>query len=119
MSADHRPTDLDAADSLVAIARLLARASDMAWDQAATNPDPVLRFLGLGLDLATSQALELLPGSTDTGTDADEPAPVETDPLELLRAAEELTRLHPIEDSPPGTSQLIAAICDLLNEHAP
>ena len=115
MSADRRPTDLDAADSLGTVARLLARASDMAWDQTATNPDPLLRFLGLGLDLATSQALELLPA----GTDADEPAPVETDPLELLRAAEELTRLHPIEDFPPGTSQLIAAICDLLNEHAP
>lgn len=115
MSADRRPTDLDAADSMVAIARLLARASDMAWDQAATNPDPVLRLLGLGLGLATSQALELLPA----GTDADEPAPVETDPLELLRAAEKLLRLHPIEAFPPGTSQLIAAICDLLNEHAP
>ncbi len=115
MSADHRPTDLDAADSLGTVARLLARASDMAWDHAATNPDPVLRFLGLGLDLATSQALELLPA----GADADDPAPVEIDPLELLRAAEELTRLHPIEAFPPGTSQLIAAICDLLNEHAP
>ena len=115
MSADHRPTDLYAADSLGTVARLLARASDMAWDQAATSPDPVLRILGLGLDLATSQALELLPASTD----ADEAAPVEIDPLELLRAAQELTRLHPIEDFPPGTSQLIAAICDLLNEHAP
>lgn len=114
-SIDRGPADLDAADSLGTVARLLARASDMAWDPAATNPDPVLRFLGLGLDLATSQALELLPA----GTDADEPAPVETDPLELLRAAEELTRLHPIEDFPPGTPQLVAAICDLLNEHAP
>lgn len=115
MSADQRPTDLDAADSLGTVARLLARASDMAWDRAATNPDPVLRLLGLGLDLATSQALELLPA--DTG--ASEPAPVETDPLELLRAAEVLTRLHPIEAFPPGTSHLIAAICDLLNEHVP
>lgn len=115
MSAARRPTDLDAADSLGAVAGLLARASDMAWDQAATNADLVLRFLGLGLDLATSQALELLPA----GPGADEPAPVETDPLELLRTAEELTRLHPIEDFPPGTSQLVAAICDLLNEHAP
>src|ERR1044072_3964637 len=115
MNTEHRPPDLNAADSLVAIARLLARSSDMAWDQAATNPDPALRFLGLGLDLATSQALELLPA----GTDADGSAPVETDPLELLRAAEALTRLHPIEAFPPGTSQLIAAICDLLNEHAP
>lgn len=115
MSADQRPTDPDATDSLGTVARLLARASDMAWNQAATNPDPVLRLLGLGLDLATSQALELLPA----GTDSDEPAPVETDPLELLRAAEELTLLHPIEDFPPGTSHVIAAICDLLNEYAP
>jgi len=115
MSTDRGPTDLDAADSLATVARLLARASDMAWDQACTNPDPALRFLGLGLDLATSQALELLPG----GRDVDALVPVETDPLRLLRAAEELTRLHPIEDFPPGTSQLVVAICDLLNEHAP
>ena len=115
MSTDARPTDLDAADSLSTVAQLLARASDMAWDQASTNPDPALRLLGLGLDLATSQALELLPA----GFDVDDPAPVEADPLKVLRAAEELTRLHPIEDFPPGTSQLIAAICHLLNEHAP
>ncbi|NNM47821.1 hypothetical protein [Knoellia koreensis] len=115
MSTDPRRTDLDAADSLTTVARLLARALDMACDQAATDPSPALRFLGLGLNLATSQALELLPVSHDV----DELAPVETDPLKLLRAAEELTRLHPIEDFPPGTSQLIATICDLLNEHAP
>ena len=115
MSTDPRPIDLNAADSLSAVVRLLARASDMAWDQASTNPDPALRFLGLGLDLATSRALELLPARHDI----DKSAPVETDPLKLLRAAGELTRLHPIEDFPQGTSQLIVAICDLLNEHAP
>jgi len=114
MSTDRRPADLDAADSLSTIARLLARSSDMAWDQASTNPNPALRFLGLGLDVATSQALELLPA----GHDVDAIVPVETDPLKLLRAAEELTRLHPIEDFPPGTSQLIVTICDLLNGHA-
>ncbi len=114
MSTDpHR--DLNAADSLGTVARLLAHASDMAWDQATTNPDPALRFLGLGLDVATSQALELLPPGHVVGA----LMPFETDPLKLLRAAEQLTRLHPIEDFPPGTSQLIAGICDLLNEHAP
>ncbi|HET7477124.1 MAG TPA: hypothetical protein VFJ97_14020 [Dermatophilaceae bacterium] len=115
MSTDPRPTDQLAAASLGTVARLLARASDLAWDQASTNPDPALRFLGLGLDLATSQALELLPA----GNDIDELATVETDPLQLLRAAEQLTRLHPIEDLPPGTAQLIVTICDLLNQHAP
>lgn len=115
MGTDPRPTDPVAAEGLSTVARLLARASGMAWEQASTNPDPALRFLGVGLDVATSQALELLPA----GSDVDDPAPVETDPLKLLRAAEEVTRLHPIEDFPPGTSQLIAVICDLLNEHAP
>jgi hypothetical protein len=115
MSTAPRPTDLDAADILCTVARLLARASDMAWGQALTDPDPALRFLGLGVDLAASRALELLPA----GHDVDDPASVETDPLKLLHAAEELTRLHPIENFPPGTSQLIATICDLLNEHAP
>jgi hypothetical protein len=115
MSTDPRPTYVDPADILCTVARLLARASNVAWDHASTDPDPALRFLGLGLDLAASQTLELLPADHDV----DDPASVETDPLKLLRAAEELTRLHPIEDFPPGTSQLIATICDLLNEHAP
>ncbi len=115
MTTDPHPADLDAVHTLGTVALLLARASDMAWDHTRTNPNPALRFLGLGLDLATSQALELLPA----GHDVDDPLRVETDPLQLLRAAEELTRLHPIEDFPPGTSQLIVAICDLLNEHAP
>ena len=115
MSSDRGSTDLDALDSLSAVAGLLARASDMAWDQALSVPDPALRFLGLGLDVATSQALDLLPA----GHDADDLATVRADPLQLLRAAEELTRLHPVEDFPPGTSPLIAVICDLLNDHAP
>lgn len=45
--------------------------------------------------------------------------PVETDPLTLLRAAEELTRLHPVENFPPGSSLLIVALSDRLNEDAP
>lgn len=109
------PIDKDAVDSLSTVARLLARASDMAWDQASTNPTPALRFLGVGLDLATSQALALLPG----GSDLDDPTPVERDPLQLLQAAEAVTQLRPIEIFPPGTSQLIASIRDLLSEHAP
>lgn len=114
MSTDRGSTDLDPAETLSAVAGLLARASDTAWDRAMSDPDPGLRFLGVGLDLAASQALELLPA----GHDVDDPATVETDPLQLLRAAEELTRAHPIEEFAPGTSQLIVAICDLLNEHA-
>lgn len=45
--------------------------------------------------------------------------PVETDPLTLLRAAEELTRLHTVENFPPGSSLLTVALSDRLNEDAP
>ena len=60
-----------------------------------------------------SQILELLPADVQV----DEPVPLQTDPLQLLRAAEALTRTRPIEDYPAGTAQVIAAIWVLIREH--
>ncbi|WP_175442354.1 hypothetical protein [Humibacillus sp. DSM 29435] len=49
--------------------------------------------------------------------EVDEPIPLQTDPLQLLRAAEALTRMHPIVAFPTGTSAVIVAICHLIREH--
>jgi len=112
MSTDET-TGQDAADTLAAVVRLLSRAADMAWDRAARRA-PLMTGLGLGAQLAASHALALLPQDAPV----DDPVPVETDPVQLLRAAEQLTRVHPVEQFPPGTSQVIVAIIDLLREHA-
>lgn len=115
------PTQKDGEQILAAVVRLLTRAGDRACDAATPGPHPGAAALAhpgaaalaLGAQLAASQALGLL------GEDAqvDEPVPAQADPLRLLRAAEELTRTLPIEAYPPGTCQVIAAICDLIREH--
>lgn len=107
--------DPDPGNCLAIAAALLARASDLTWSQAQSNPDAELRFQGLGLDLTIAQALELLPADANL----DVVDPVQTVPLELVRSAEEALRRRPIEDFPAGTSQLIVAVCDLVREHAP
>lgn len=85
----------------------------MTWTEAKSNPDPGLRFLGVGLDLATSEALELLSAGAEVAE------PIQTNALDLMRSAEGVLRRCLIEDLPVGASQLVAAICDLLREHTP
>lgn len=114
MRTDAPAESTDPAACLATTAALLARAADLSWVQAQTNPDPQLRFRALGLDLAAAQALDLTP------VDAS-PEPVDAlaadDPLELIRSAETVLRTCPIEDLPPGSSQLVVTVCDLVGEH--
>ncbi|MGL5856969.1 MAG: hypothetical protein ACRC35_00910 [Angustibacter sp.] len=116
MRTDSRPGTPEPAACLATAAAFLARASDLTWNQARSNPDPVLRLRGLGLDLATSQALQLLPNGTTSETAEDIAG---DDPLELIRAGEQILRRCPIDYLPAGASQLIAAVCDLTGEHTP
>ncbi|HMM96544.1 hypothetical protein [Phycicoccus sp.] len=117
MSTDTRPTRDDARSILAHTAALLAHASDLTWSEVRTDPSPQKRFLGLGLDLAACEAARLLPSGLDVdvpGADA-----LATNVQELVRAAEGCLRLLPIEQFPPGTSQLVVDICDLIRESAP
>lgn len=107
---------VDPAACLATAAALLARASDLAWAQARSTPDPRLRFRGLGLDLAAAQALELLPADVSLGSIEDITG---SDPLALLRAAEKVLRRCPVEDLPVGGAQLVVEVCDLMSELAP
>lgn len=113
---DPRAGIQDAAACLAVAAALLVRASDLTWAQARSNPDPQLRFRGIGLDLAASRALELLPADPRHKCDDDMG---EDDPLELMRSVEEVLRRCPLEDFPAGTAQLVLAVCDLIGEHIP
>ena len=112
---------------LTAVVRLVSRAADHADDLASdlastgsrpdmSRPGPSqlrLAALSLGAQLVASQALQLLPA----GARVDEPVPLQADPMVLLRAAETLTRTLPIQAYPPGTAQVIVALCDLITEH--
>lgn len=115
MRTDALTKSTDPAACLATTAALLARAADLTWAQAQTDPDPQLRFRALGLDLAAAQALDLTPVGTS-------PEPVDAlagyNPLELIRSAENALRACPIEDLPPGSSQLVVAVCDLIGELA-
>lgn len=116
MHTDTRPTSHDPTGCLASAAALLSRASDLTWTQAQADPALGLRFEGLGLDLAAAQAANLQPAGSD-GAIAIVDVDVD-DPLDLIRAAEEILRRCPIEDFPAGTSQLVAAVCDLIGEHS-
>ena len=101
--------------ALEEVVQLLSCASTRAHALSSSQHDLPMGALGLGAQLAVSQALELLPADVDA--DVDDPVPGQTTPIDLVRAAEAVTRTVPIDQFPPGTSQLIVAICDLIREH--
>lgn len=109
---------------ILGVILLLEAAADRGLNLLATDPPPgleesfALSDLGLGARLAASQARGLLPADLEP---ADVPpaalSPDDGDPLELVRAAEVLTRTVPIETLPPGSSRVVVALCDLLRDH--
>lgn len=105
-------------DGLGSIAQLLHHAATQVWSDAdQAGPDSPLNDLGLGVYLAHSQAIALLPDDFEL-PDADPLADLEErSPLQLLTAAEELTRPLPLHrpDLVHG-SQLVLDLCDLIRE---
>lgn len=106
-------TELSSRRALERVVQLLSCASTRAHALSSARHDLPMGALGLGAQLAVSQALSLLP----PGADVDDPVPGHATPIDLVRAAEAVTRTVPIDQFPPGTSQLIVAICDLIREH--
>ena len=108
--------DLDAGDTLAAVARLLRHAAVRAWAQAEVEgPRSPLHLLGLGIHIASCQAVAMLPADADL----EGQPPTQDDVAQLLRSAEELTRAIPVLDQPAGISPLVVAICDLIREATP
>jgi hypothetical protein len=106
----------DAGETLAAVARLLQYAAVRTWAQAeAEGPRSDLHLLGLGIHLASCQAVAMLP----VDADLEGQPPTQDDTAQLLRSAEELTRAIPILDQPAGISLLVVAICDLMREATP
>lgn len=118
-----RKTTETAQDGLALIASvtlLLDAAADRCLSILAADPAHALEHsfalsdLGLGARLAADQAMDLLPADLELGASS----PNQDDPLELVRAAEALTRTVPVDTLPAGSSRLVVALCDLLREHS-
>ena len=115
MSTPAPPPGVDPTLTLKQVARHLVAAETCALRASGTAPD--LGDVAVGAALLTSQVLRLLPpgeGVDDlvaphVGHVGDVGAAAA-----LLRDAERLTRTHPIEDFPPGTSAFVADLCDLI-----
>ena len=108
--------DQNATDALAAVARLLHHAAVRAWAQAeAEGPRSQLHLLGLGIHIASCQAVALLP----VDADLEGQPPSQDDIAQLLRSAEKLTRSIPVLDRPAGILPLVVAVCDLMREATP
>lgn len=119
-----RRTGKDGLVVLNGVVLLLEAAADRCLSILAADPAPgleesfALSDLGLGARLAAGQARGLLPVNIEPdGVRAAGSSQRRGDPIELVRAAEALTRTVPIEALPAGSSRVVVALCDLLREH--
>ena len=110
---DEHAMDLDTAETLAGVVRLLRQAAVVAWaaaDRAGAGSSGQL--FALGVDLAADRARHLIPA----GTDIDGPVPVGDESASLLRSAELLLRrLAPIAAS-DAVDDLRATVADLVWE---
>jgi hypothetical protein len=110
MTGTPTATRGEAMHTWITVVQLLFAAADRGFAQADTCP--AIHSLALGAHLAACGALALVPD--DLEVDA---RPVRTGEVgQLVAAAEEQTRRHPIEAFPVGASGVVVAICDLAAE---
>ncbi|MQW78001.1 hypothetical protein GHK92_19215 [Nocardioides sp. dk4132] len=105
-------------DRLGSITQLLHQAAVQVWSDADdAAPISPLHDLGLGVYLAHSQASALLPDGYKLPDVEPLPDPEERTPLQLLVAAEDLTRPLPLHQLDlVRSSQLVVDLCDLIRE---
>ena len=119
MATKTTETAQDGLAVLAGVIRLLDAAADRCLRLLAAGPPSrleeafALSDLGLAARLAGHHARGLLPADVELGTSSLN----QDDPVELVRAAEALTRTAPLEALPEGSSYLVVALCDLLREH--
>ena len=105
-------TNNDPAESMGAIAQLLHHASIKVTQRAAeAGPDSPIHGLGLGVVLARGAAAALLPESWEVDELEEEE---DSSVLELLTAAEELTR--PLAHPDFAYADLVLDLCGLIRE---
>jgi hypothetical protein len=110
---DKHAMDVETAETLPGVVRLLQRAAVLAWaaaDRAGTGSPGQL--FALGLDLAADQARQLVLD----GTVIDGPVPVGDEPTGLLRSAELLLRRVAPMAASDAFDDLRATVADLVWE---
>jgi hypothetical protein len=105
--------DVDAAETIAGVVRLLRQAAVLAWAAAdGAGAGSAAQLFALGVDLAADQARHLAPD----GIDIEGPVPVGDEPAGLLRSAELLLRrLAPLA-APDAVDDLRATVADLVWE---
>jgi hypothetical protein len=110
---DKHAMDVDTAETLAGVVRLLRQAAVLAWAAAdrarAGSPG---QLVALGVDLAADQAQQVLPD----GTDIDGPVPFGDQPAGLLRSAELLLRRLAPTGGSDAVDDLRATVADLVWE---
>ena len=109
-----RPTQA-AIDALASVVGLLHEASirTTEWLLDANRTGGFATVHSGELLAATYQAAELLGEGFDY---SGYPEPIETDPVLLLRAADQLLRAEPLPSYPPGTQLLVVRVIGLLGD---
>ena len=107
---DEHSMDVDTAETLAGVVRLLRQAAVLAWAAAdRAGGGSAAQLFALGVDVAADQARQLVPD----GAEIEEPVPVGYEPAGLLRSAELLLRrLAPIVAS-DAFDDLCATMADL------
>lgn len=106
MSSDVRGT-------LTEMAALLTLAASNG--RANLDADLAQHTLSVGAQFVASRVLAFLPGELPP-LDGFETGAVGLDQVGLILAAEAASRRHPIDELPEGFSQVVLALCDLVNE---
>lgn len=105
--------DVETAQSLAGVVRLLRRAAELVWEQVdASGPGSARQVLALGMDLAADEAAALLSGTVQVAG----PVPVGADPRDLLRSAERLLGLLSTAAADPAVRSLRVQVRDLVWE---
>jgi hypothetical protein len=110
---DKHAMDVDTAETLASVVRLLRRAAVLAWagaDRAGTGS--AWQLFALGIDLAADQARHLVLD----GTEIEGPVPVGDEPAGVLRSAELLLRRIAPMAASDAFDDLRATVADLVWE---
>jgi hypothetical protein len=107
---NKQPMDVDTAETLAGVVRLLRQAAVLAWAAAdRAGAGSLGQLFALGIDLAADQARHLVPD----GTSVDGPVPVGDEPAGLLRSAELLLRRVPPTAASDAVNDLRVTVADL------
>ena len=115
MAPPTAPTDSVLEDLAEVVGRLW-QAADLAFDAAGPDGDLELDLLSITARDAAWTGADLMGAHRSLCNTVGVSAA--SDPLELIRAAEQVLASRPIEQWPPGTSRLVVDVCDLIGEYA-